>query len=82
MVAGVVSLERLGLNEVMAEIEAPDEKSAGAVPERSPAAEKVVAFLVDSEGKIIYHPDPAQIGQDLKERLGPRITSSQAGSNR
>ncbi|MEJ2556832.1 MAG: histidine kinase [Anaerolineae bacterium] len=70
MVAGVVSLERLGLNEVMAEIEAPDKKSAGAIPERSPAAEKVVAFLVDSEGKIIYHPDLAQIGRDLKERPG------------
>jgi signal transduction histidine kinase len=70
MVAGVVSLERLGLNEVMAEIEAPDEQSAGFIPERRPAAERVVAFLVDSAGKIIYHPDPAQIGRDLKERPG------------
>jgi signal transduction histidine kinase len=70
MVAGVVSLERLGLNEVMAEIEAPDEQSASFIPERRPAAERVVAFLVDSAGKIIYHPDPAQIGGDLKERPG------------
>jgi signal transduction histidine kinase len=64
MVAGIVSLERLGLNEVTTGIEAADEKSSG------PAAEKVVAFLVDGEGKIIYHPDPAQIGQDLKEQPG------------
>jgi signal transduction histidine kinase len=75
MVAGVVSLERLGLNEILAAIEATSQESPGESPARSVAGHSsatagIVAFLVDAQGKVIYHPDPAQIGRDLKEHPG------------
>ena len=68
MVVGAVSLERLGLAEVVAEVRAVDNQ----YPELSRGHSEAAAFLVDSRGQIIYHPDPAQIGQDLNQHEGVR----------
>lgn len=77
MVVGVVSLEQLGLTEVTAPVEVIGDGSlheprSGSVSGRgdSPAIAGAVTFLVDSEGRVIYHPDSRQIGQDLKEHEG------------
>jgi signal transduction histidine kinase len=66
IVVGAVSLERLGLAEVVAEVRAVDNQ----YPELGQGHGEAAAFLVDSRGQIIYHPDPAQIGQDLNQHEG------------
>jgi signal transduction histidine kinase len=88
MVVGAVSLERLGLPEVVVEARAIGGESSGEPhygpgPGRSggPATGEAVAFLVDADGQIIYHPDPAQVGQDLREHEGVKaVTQGQAGA--
>lgn len=66
--AGVVSLEQLGLADLMAQ--------AG-----SPGSANEIVFLVDSAGKVIYHPDPAQVGQNLRHHEGVQaVIRGQAGA--
>ena len=64
---GAVSLERLGLDEIVAGVQATD-----GVQHIEPVADhsQAVAFLVDTGGRIIYHPIPNQIGQDLSQHEG------------
>ena len=82
MVVGAVSLERLGLAEVVAQVQAEgsgdlDARGLGLVPEHR----RVVAFLVDAEGRVIYHPDLALVGQDLRAHEGVMaVTQGQAGA--
>lgn len=88
LVAGVVSLERLGLTEIVSQakttsmpglVEPHTEAVLGNDPD--PAPDSAVAFLVDAAGQVIYHPDPALVGQDLKEHEGVvSIIRGQAGA--
>ncbi|MFQ5611872.1 MAG: histidine kinase [Anaerolineae bacterium] len=55
LIVGAVSLERLGLTEIVAE---------------AMKTGQAVAFLVDAEGRVIYHPDPARVGQNWREHAG------------
>jgi signal transduction histidine kinase len=88
MVVGAVSLEQLGLPEVVMEaratgVESSGKPRSGPVPEHSgrPSSGEAVAFLVDADGQIIYHPDRAQVGQDLREHEGVRaVIRGQAGA--
>jgi signal transduction histidine kinase len=88
MVVGSVSLERLGLPEVVVQARATGFESSGE-PRSGPVARRngrlssgeAVAFLVDADGQIIYHPEPTQIGQDLREHEGVRaVIRGQAGA--
>lgn len=66
--AGVVSLEQLGLADLMAQ--------AG-----SPNSANEIVFLVDSAGQVIYHPDPALVGQNLQTHEGVQaVIQGQAGA--
>jgi signal transduction histidine kinase len=88
LVVGSVSLERLGLPEVVIHARAVVGESSGEpyfmpVPtgSGSSASGGAVAFLVDADGQIIYHPDRAQVGQDLREHEGVRaVIRGQAGA--
>ncbi len=74
---GAVSLERLGLAEVVAEVRAVDNQ----YPELGRGHGEAAAFLVDSGGRIIYHPDPAQVGQDLNQHEGVKeVIQGRAGA--
>jgi hypothetical protein len=71
VVTGAVSVERLGLAEAMAQAQAEGFNDPGFEgTEPGPEPRQVVAFLVDADGQIIYHPDPTQVGQDLREHEG------------
>lgn len=63
---GAVSLEELGLTHLMGQLESADKNNG---PERPPKSHPI-AFLVDTTGTVIYHPDPAQIGRDLQTHEG------------
>ncbi len=77
--AGVVSLEQLGLNESVAPNQPPGRHVPG--ESGSPPASRAVAYLVDSAGRVIYHPDPALIGQNLAAHAGVQAAlSGQAGA--
>jgi signal transduction histidine kinase len=88
VVAGVVSLERLGLAEIVSQAKAtsvPDlaEPHVETMLGHNPNAVtgRAVAFLVDATGQVIYHPDPALVGQDLKEHEGVvSVIQGQAGA--
>ncbi len=88
MVVGSVSLERLGLPEIVMRakatgFESSGEPLSGLVPGHSGrlSSGEAVAFLVDTDGQIIYHPEPTQIGQDLREHEGVRaVMRGQAGA--
>lgn len=88
MVVGAVSLEQLGLPEVVVQARATGVESSGE-PHSGPVlgqsgtltSGEAVAFLVDADGQIIYHPDPTQTGQDLSEHEGVRaVIRKQAGA--
>ncbi|MBI1880462.1 MAG: hypothetical protein HYR94_19975 [Chloroflexi bacterium] len=84
----LVSLERLGLTEIVAQAkttsiaglaEPHTETVLGDNP--NPAADNAVAFLVDATGRVIHHPDPALIGQDLDAHEGvAAVIQGQAGA--
>jgi signal transduction histidine kinase len=77
LVVGAVSLQRLGLADVVAGVRAVDSQ----YPELGQGHGEAAAFLVDSEGKIIYHPDPVQVGQDLSQHAGVKeVIQGQAGA--
>jgi signal transduction histidine kinase len=77
LAVGAVSLQRLGLAEVVAEVRVVDSQ----YPQLGQGHGEAAAFLVDSEGKIIYHPDPAQVGQDLSQHAGVKeVIQGQAGA--
>ena len=59
IVVGAVSLEQLGLADITS-------RPVGPV---GPADETTV-FLVAADGRVIYHPDPRQVGQDLMAHEG------------
>lgn len=73
-VVGAVSLERLGVTQIMrhpevaGQVEPETVQAAG--HSGNPARGEAIAFLVDAAGQVIYHPDPAMVGQDLKEHEG------------
>jgi hypothetical protein len=67
LVVGTVSLERLGLAEIIAQVRP---NGPGPAPERGLGHGGAVAFLVDRRGRVIYHPDLGQIGQDLSRHEG------------
>jgi len=67
MVVGTVSLERLGLAEIIAQVRP---NGAGPAPGRRLGHAGAVAFLVDRQGRVIYHPDLEQIGRDLSSHEG------------
>ncbi len=79
-VVGGVSLERLGWTDVVAQAQAESPvgvKNLGLVPDHR----WMVAFLVDAEGRIIYHPDPALVGQTLPGHEGVMaVVRGQAGA--
>ena len=82
MLVGTVSLERLGLAEVMAQVQSenpgdPEARRLGIAPDHR----QVVVFLVDAEGRVIYHPDPALVGQELRGHEGVMaVIQGQAGA--
>lgn len=69
MIVGTVSLEQLGLTEAVVEARNPGivKPPPGS---HNPAPGGTIAFLVDATGRVIYHPNPALIGQDFKEHEG------------
>ena len=85
MLAGVVSLEQLGLTEVVVQARNPVEmKPAVEMPpatSHNPAPSGAVAFLVDTTGWVIYHPIPALVGQNFKAHEGvAAVIQGQAGA--
>jgi signal transduction histidine kinase len=66
IVVGSVSLEQLGLADIAP---GPAEVTASADGAHS-AGDETTVFLVAGDGQVIYHPDPRQIGQDLKAHEG------------
>lgn len=88
LVVGAVSLERLGLTEIIIEART---RGAASLNERypdiilggnrSPAATDITAFLVDAKGRVIYHSDPTWMGQDLTQHEGVReVIQGRAGA--
>lgn len=79
VVAGVVTLEQLGLNEAVSQNDLPLRPTGPAGGE--PLSSQVVAYLVDDTGRVIFHPDPALIGQNLEAHAGVQAAlSGQAGA--
>jgi signal transduction histidine kinase len=66
MLVGTVSLEQLGLTEVVVQARNPDMPTSH--PGSTPG--EAIAFLVDAAGQVIYHPTPALVGQDFKTHQG------------
>ncbi|MCB0192084.1 MAG: hypothetical protein KDJ65_09080 [Anaerolineae bacterium] len=66
--AGIVSLELLGLNEAISQNRLPMRYAP--VDGDSLPKSRAVAYLVDSQGRVIYHPDPTFIGQNLEAHAG------------
>lgn len=78
---GAVSLARLGLTEAVTQARAADTGPAGRQRHYNLAPAGAIAFLVDAEGRIIYHPNPALIGQKLPEHEGIKaVIQGQAGA--
>jgi signal transduction histidine kinase len=47
----------------------------------SGAGRRTAAFLVDANGRVIFHSDPAQVGQDLRDHVGiAEAIAGQAGA--
>jgi signal transduction histidine kinase len=88
LVTGVVSLEQLGLTEIVSQAKTTNvpglaEPHTGTVlgNNRNLTSSSAVAFLVDAEGQVIYHPDPALVGQNLKAHEGvASVIRGQAGA--
>jgi len=77
IVVGTVSLEQLGLADIAP---GPAEVTASADGAHS-AGDETTVFLVASDGRVIYHPDPRQVGQDLKAHEGvAAATQGQSGA--
>lgn len=75
---GAVSLEQLGLTETVVKARTTPIASSNnlqisnkTLPRRySLVADGAIAFLVDADGRVIHHPDPLLIGQQLKDHEG------------
>lgn len=93
MIVGAVSLERLELPELMVQASdtrgntselrsgSPSRRSARSAMLRSSISNRAIVFLVDTDGQVIYHPDKAQLGQNLKEHAGVRaVIQGRAGA--
>lgn len=82
ILVGAVSLERLGLPEAV--IQEPFGSLSGPYrdgPLLLPGHRQVVAYLVDGNGHVIYHPDKSQLGQDLGSHPGvSAVIQGQAGA--
>ena len=77
---GAVSLEQLGLAQIVSQAGASEElyPPSGHAPLPPGAA---IAFLVDAQGNVIYHPDPTLIGQDFRSHEGvAAILQGRAGA--
>lgn len=85
---GTVSLARLGLTEAVVQARTAgeqnqDELHGGDNLERSHnlTTDGAIAFLVDTEGRVIYHPNPILIGQMLTDHEGVKaVIQGQAGA--
>ncbi|MCL4303992.1 MAG: hypothetical protein KJ077_50375 [Anaerolineae bacterium] len=88
LVVGAVSLEQLGLTEIIVQART---RSAASLSEshpeivlggaRRPAAADITAFLVDATGRVIHHPDPTWLGQDLTQHEGvSEVIQGRAGA--
>lgn len=64
---GVVSARALNLPVLLAQLSGESPRAA--------------AFVVDATGRVIYHSDPAQVGQDLRDHVGiADVIQGQAGA--
>jgi hypothetical protein len=74
MIVGTVSLEQLGLTEVLVQARNPGEVrppvESTLASSHNPAQDGAIAFLVDAAGRVIYHPYPPLVGQDFKAHEG------------
>jgi signal transduction histidine kinase len=78
---GAVSLARLGLTEAVTQATAVATKPAERLSRYNLTPAGAVAFLVDGDGRIIYHPDPVLIGQRLSDHAGVKaVIQGQAGA--
>ena len=78
MVMGAVSLAQLGEPGVLQLTNTPSE-----VPRNndSQSLNVLISFLVDSQGTVIYHPDPTQIGLDYRPHEGViAVTQGRSGA--
>jgi signal transduction histidine kinase len=77
LAVGAVSLEQLGLTEVVVRARAAGEPGIEASQGggNNSATGDAIAFLVDADGRIIYHPDPALVGQQMTDHGGVRAVS-------
>lgn len=66
LLAGAVSLEHLGLTEVVVQARNTDMPASA----HSATPGGTIAFLVDTTGRVIYHPTSALVGQDFKLHEG------------
>jgi signal transduction histidine kinase len=81
LVVGAVSLDRLKLTEIIAQAKTTSEGEGTSGRREGPTASQPIAFLVDTEGRIIYHPDPGQIGRDLRTHEGViEVTTGHTGA--
>jgi two-component system sensor histidine kinase UhpB len=90
MLVGVASLGQLGFADVVGQVETRDSAGIDARGLEFISRQgrdfprehrQVVAFLVDVHGRVIYHPDPEQVGQDLSGHEGVlAVTRGQAGA--
>ena len=86
LIVGAVSLEQLGLTKTVGQARtAAGTALAGSrpvtVPEAGPPMFGATAFLVDSHGEIIYHPDTGLIGQAWPEYPGvPAVIQGESGA--
>lgn len=77
---GAVSLEQLGLAQIVSQAGAGEQFYLQSGHTSLPPGE-AVAFLVDAEGNIIYHPDPMQIGRNVRTHEGvAAILQGRAGA--
>jgi signal transduction histidine kinase len=88
LLVGAVSLERLGLTEAVVQaratrVEDLDPLRVEDVAQRSYSliTDGAITFLVDSQGRIIHHPNPELIGQQLAEHEGVQaVIQGQTGA--
>ncbi|MEW5957919.1 MAG: histidine kinase [Chloroflexota bacterium] len=85
MIVGTVSLEQLGLTDVVVQARNSGEIRPGVestlASTHNPAPNGAIAFLVDAAGRVIYHPTPALVGQDFKAHEGvAAVIQGQAGA--
>jgi signal transduction histidine kinase len=81
MVVGGVSLEQLELVQIIGQAETTAGGQDAAGQPARPAKSHPLAFLVDTTGRVIYHPDPDQVGRDMRTHEGvAEVTRGRTGA--